>query len=340
MEKKIVSGKSGFFERVAIPVIIAVGIPAVIFVKFLEPSWASYRSYSAEIVQLSLKSELLKKQLSASTDGKPGKQKEKPVIYLLNYLEKLTGKSDIRVKSFQDTASGAVNGISAFQMRFVCNFITFERFLYMCENTFPPLAVSSWRISSLAGGSYSGMRQLEGTATVSFLTAGSGAKAVYADQNRFKAGWRDIFAEMQAEMKPPSPPAEETEPDPVLKWSLTAQMSDGDSDLVIITDSLNRRVTVDIMKAGGNSAVKEDNVEITLGAEKFVWKLGDAFEKEKLPAWLMKAMVDAKSASSVVPPASTAVQESVPAPSLSPVPDNPPVQPFRRSRRNRANAEE
>ncbi len=340
MEKKSGSGKSGFIERITIPVIIAVGIPAVIFIKLLEPSLTSYRSYSAEIEQLSIKSELLKKQLSASTDGKPGKQKEKPVIYLLNYLEKLTGKSDVRVKSFQDTASVAVNGISSFQMRFVCNFSTYERFLFMCENTFPPLAVSSWRISSLAGGSYSGMRQLEGTATVSFLTAGSGAKAVFADPDKFKASWRDIFAEMQADMKPPPPPAEETEPDPVLKWSLTAQMSDGESDLVIITDSLNRRVTVDLKKTGGSSAVKEDNVEMTFGAEKFTWKLGDAFEKEKLPAWLMKAMVDAKSASSVVPPASTAVQESVPAPSLSPVPDNPPVQPFRRSRRNRANAEE
>ncbi len=340
MEKKSLFGKSGFFERIAIPVIIAVGIPAVIYVKFLEPSLASYRFYSAEIEQLSLKSELLKKQLSASTDGKPGKQKEKPVIYLLNYLEKLTGKSNIRVKSFQDTASGAVNGISAFQMRFVCNFSTFERFLFMCENTTPRLAVSSWRISSLAGGSYSGMRQLEGTATVSFLAAGAGAKAVYADQDRFMASWRDIFAEIKAEMRPPSPPAEETEPDPVLKWTLTAQMSDGDSDLIIVTDSLNRRATVDLKKAGGSSAVKEDNVEITVGAEKFTWKLGDAFEKEKLPAWLMNAMAGNKSGSTAAPPVSAGAQESAPAPSLSPVPGYPTAQPLRRSRRNRANTDE
>ena len=340
MEKKNISGKRGFFESIAIPVIIAVGIPAVIFVKLLEPSLTSYKSYSAEIEQLSIKSEMLKKQLSASTDGKQGKQKEKPVIYLLDYLEKLTGKSDLRVKSFQDTASGAVNGISAFQMRFVCNFCTYERFLYMCENTFPPLAISSWRISSLAGGSYSGMRQLEGTATVSFLTAGSGAKAVFADPEKFKSSWRDIFAEMQADTKPPPPPVEETEPDPVLKWSLTAQMSDGESDLVVITDSLNRRVTVDLKSAGGSSSVKDDNVEITVGAGKFTWKLGDAFEKEKLPAWLTKAIADAKNPGAAVPPASGSPEVSVPAPSLSPVPDNPPAQPFRRSRRNRTGAEE
>ena len=339
MEKKPVIKQKSLFERIAVPVVIAVGIPAVIFIKLLEPSFASYRSYAAEAEQLALKGELLKKQLAAPAGEKAGKQREKPVIYLLNYLEKLTERSDIKLKSFQDTATGGVNGISSFQMRFACNIITYERFLFLCENTFPPLAVNNWRVSSLAGGSYSGMRQLEGTATVSFLTAGSGAKAVYADLNKFKAGWRDIFAETPSDVKAPPPPVEETEPDPVLKFSLTAQMSDGESDIVVITDSLNRRVTVDLKKYGGSSSVKDDNVEITLGTEKYAWKLGDSVEKEKLPAGIVKAMAAAKEEAAA--PAAVAPPETKDAPALAPAtaPDNPADRPLRRSRRNRDAAE-
>ena len=336
MDKKPVIKQKSLFERIAIPVIIAVGIPAVISIKLLEPSFESYRSYSSETEQLALKGELLRKQLAVTAGGNTGKQKEKPVIYLLNYLEKLTGKSDIKLKSFQDTGTGGASGISSFQMRFACNVITYEKFLYMCENTFPPLSVSNWRISSLAGGSYSGMRQLEGTATISFLTAGAGAKAVYADPDKFKAGWRDIFAETQSDVKAPPPAAEETEPDPVLKYSLTAQMSDGESDLIVITDSLNRRVTLDLKKSSGISAVKDDNVEITIGTEKFSWKLGDAFEKEKLPAWLMKAVDEAKSAAAAVPAAvAPPAPDKTEAPAVIPDANNTPVQPFRRFRRQR-----
>ncbi len=343
MDKKPVVKQKSLFERIAVPVVIAVGIPAVIFIKLLEPSFVSYKSYSREADQLALKGGLLKKQLSAAEGTNTGKQKEKPVIYLLNYLEKLTEKSDIKLKSFQDTASAGVNGISSFQMRFACNVITYGKFLYLCENTLPPLAINNWRISSLAGGSYSGLRQVEGTATVSFLTAGAGAKAVFADPEKFKADWRDIFSETPSNVKAPPPVEEEAEPDPVLKYSLTAQMSDRDSDIIIITDSLNRRVTVDLKKNGGRSAVKEDNVEVTLGVEKFIWKLGDSLEQEKIPAGIVKVMTAAKeeAAAAVVAAAAVAASrmEQKEAPAIVPAADNPPDRTSRRSRRNRDAAE-
>ena len=49
MDKKPVVKQKSLFERIAVPVVIAVGIPAVIFIKLLEPSFVSYNRCGATV---------------------------------------------------------------------------------------------------------------------------------------------------------------------------------------------------------------------------------------------------------------------------------------------------
>jgi len=292
--------KKNAFETLVLPLIIAIGIPAVIYVEFLEPAFSSYRMYSQQAVSDEARLAGLKKQYGESSQKETKKSDEKPVIYLLNYLESITAKSNIKLKSFQEAGGAGAKGITAFQMRFACNADTFAKFLFMSENTVPPLAVSNWRVTSIAGGSYSGMRQLEGMATVTFVSSRAGKKTDFAKLDRYKGNWRDVFAEVQKEALKAAPPPEPEEkeapePDPVVKWTLTAQMSDGESDLVVITHSLTgQRVIADLKKINALINVKGEEVEITVGEEKVLWKLGSSLEQDKLPVKLKELILEAK----------------------------------------------
>ncbi len=300
-EHKIIKKKS-LLEALVIPLVIALGVPLAIYIKLLEPSFSSFRVYSAEAASLEAKVDIIKKQYEEKDKLKPQKSAEKPVIYLLNYLDSASAKSNIKIKSFQEAGSQGSRGVSSFQLRFGCNADTFSKFLYFAENSVPPLAISNWRVTSIAGGSYSGMRQLEGLATLTFVSAGAGRKAVFAKLEGQKSWWRDVFAEVSREQPKAAPPpkvVEDTEPDPIIKWTLTAQMSDGENELIVVTFSLtNRRVLVDLKPLGAVVSVKEELVTITAGGENLDWKLGEAIEQTKLPKKLADAILAAKEASS------------------------------------------
>ena len=298
--------KKGALEALIIPLVIAIGIPVVIYVEMLEPTVLSYRSSSLEVRSLGSKIEILKKQYEEKEKKGTTKGRiEKPDVYLLNYLDSAMAKSNVKLKSYQGVGGAGAKGITSSQVRFACNADTFLRFLYISENSLPPLGVSNWRITSIAGGSFSGMRQLEGMATITFVSSGAGQKAAFAKMDKIKSWWRDVFAEVQREApKPPPPePVEEEEPEqePEVNWTLTAQMSDGESDIIVVTNSVTRqRVLTDLKPLGAVINTKDELITINLGEEKVEWKLGDPIEQDKLPGKLKDAILWAKAGVSKV----------------------------------------
>jgi hypothetical protein len=296
---KGLAGRKKQTDKLIFPVILMVGIPAVIYVYLLEPAMRGYFSGLDE--KASHESTLAEKKKQFSNEDKAVEKQssEKGVIFLLNYLETLTADSNMKMKSFQVIGGTSTKGMPSFQMRFACNADTLIRFMYMSENTKPPLSVSNWRVNSIAGGSFSGMRQLEGIATLTMLGSGGGIKPGFAKLDRYKALRRDPFAELvkEAPKEEPKPePKEEQEPPSVVKWSLTAQMSDGEGDYMIFTNGDTKQRVITNLKdlEGAKVAVGEEKVEISIGEEKLEWQLGESKEEDKLPAKLKEFILKMK----------------------------------------------
>ncbi|MFH1073452.1 MAG: hypothetical protein V1752_00020 [Candidatus Firestonebacteria bacterium] len=274
-----------------------------IYFGLLEPSIRELVSLNTRKNDVEVKLVDLKKNYNEEPGSLIKNTGNKNIAYLLDYLEALILKSDInKLKSYQPVGIQGAKGIPAYQIRFTANANDLLKFMYLSEETLPRLAISSCRASSIVGGLYGGMRQLECLLTVSLIAKGNETKINIAGLNKFKSIYRDPFSET-----PEAEPVKEKIKEPeevreVEKWTLTAVMSDGEADTLLFKkESGEEKHAVTLRKTGQISLVwGKDRVEIKIGEEKILWLMGETKAEDTLPKEFVESIKNGESGKDAV----------------------------------------
>jgi len=227
--------------------------------------------------------------------------KEEAIMFVFNYLGEVTEKSKIKLKNLQVMGTQNAKGILSFQMRFISNADTFNKFLYLSENTIPPLIINNFRISSISGGSFEGMRQIEGLATITVIPRSLSQKIILANLEKYESIQRDPFSPfVRSEVKLKTPVIEETPPQ-VPNWILTAAMSDEEGDYLIFTKSDDSSKFIVNLKGEEDITFKINNerIEIIVDNNKIEWILGESKSQDSLPKKLIE-IIEKKSKETTV----------------------------------------
>jgi|GEM_PF-3403066 len=275
-----------------------------IYFGFLEPSLKELTSLGLQQKEILSKLTVLRKTFTEETAGQTKTRSSNDTIYLMNYLDALILKSDIiKLKSFQPVGAQGAKSVPAYQIRFAANANALLKFMYLSEKTLPRLAISSCRASSIAGGSYSGMRQLECQLTVSLFSKGNKKEIKIAGLEKFKAVYRDPFSEIVREEPKPEPEAEpEAEAPEIPKWTLTAVMSEGDADTLLFKkERFDTKRIVTLKRTGVISlAWGKDQVELKTGGVVLVWALGETKGEDVLSKEIKEAIQNGDSGKGVI----------------------------------------
>ncbi|MFH1823964.1 MAG: hypothetical protein ABH873_01895 [Candidatus Firestonebacteria bacterium] len=301
-DKKVIREK--ILISIAISLILIFGIYSLV----LEPAVNCFSSARIE------KNQIKKMLIDLKKEYKDGKldvvSKDKVVIFGFNYLGEVTEKSKIKLKGSQVVDTQRVKGVSSFQMKFTSNANTLTKFLHFSENTVPPLIISNFRISSISGGSFEGMRQLECSAMVSVIPRNLSKKIVYPNLEKYMSLTRDPFSPfVKSEVKKvETPVTEEAPPPPPASWILNAAMSDDEGDYLIFTNNDNNEYIVNLKKGkDANAGFKINNdadeaVKITIGHENIEWTLGETKSQEILPKELIDIINKSESGKETILP--------------------------------------
>ena len=270
-----------------------------VYFGLLEPLLTEWVSLNAGKKDTMVKLVELRKNYSEEAGSRAKNTGSKNDIFIMNYLDALTLKSDInKVKSFQPIGLQGAKGVPSYQIRFACNANALLKFMYLAEETQPRLAISNCRASSIAGGSYGGMRQLECLATISLVAKGNESKINIAETGKFKAVGRDPFSEV-VKAEPRKERVVETPSIPeVTKWILTAVMSEGEADVLLFKkESGGEKFTVSLKKSGAISlSWVNEQVELKIGEEKLLWGIGESKSEDTLPKELVDNIKNGESA--------------------------------------------
>ncbi|OGF50817.1 MAG: hypothetical protein A2231_04160 [Candidatus Firestonebacteria bacterium RIFOXYA2_FULL_40_8] len=259
----------------------------------LEPVFIEWSGLSRQENEILSKLVELRKTFNEESGSQVKNPGNKNTIFLLNYLDALVSKSGInKLKNFQPVGVQASKGAPSYQLRFAANANALLKFMYLAEETKPRLAISNCRASSVAGGSYSGMRQLECQVTVSLVSKGNETKINIADVLKFKNLSRDPFSNIVYE-EPKQVKVKEPEDAPeVPKWTLTAVMSEGDLDTLLFKKENNgEKYAVTLKKTGDITlAWVKEQIEITAGGTKVLWPMGETKTEDTLPKELVESI--------------------------------------------------
>ncbi|MCX5777449.1 MAG: hypothetical protein NTX32_07510 [Candidatus Firestonebacteria bacterium] len=262
----------------------AVTLAAVLLV---EPAVKEYRATLLDIAVCRKETVRIKK--NDKEKGAKPLTADKANNYMFNYIEGFTEKSEVENKSFRSSGVQITKGTANFQLKLESNAVTFLKLLFVAENTVPFVSINNFRISSMGGGTYKGLRQLDTVVAVSISTKRLGAKILYPDLSKFITLKRDPFAPA-ALFEKASPGIQKTVVSE--SWTLTAAMSEEEQHVLFFKEEGNGKGYKIMLKKKGGIMLFWSGSEVNIKTEKenLLWSVGETKAASKIPELILKML--------------------------------------------------